>query len=314
VIEATSGWHGTERTSLKVAAHPWMPLSPCDEACLPAPGEEPSVGLLRVGLRMTAAASALLVGTVIAAVFPLFGERSRLRIIRWWFRAVLAAFGITMRVTGTGTVARSRAPRGALVVANHVSWLDIVVLDAIRPCRMVAKREVRDWFVIGWLATAAGSLYLDRERLRTLPATVAQIADALGSGQTMAVFPEGTTSCGRESRRYRAAAFQAAIDADVPVVPVALHFLLADGTPTTAPAYVDTDLSRALVRTARLRGLQVHAEVLPELSPRDYPNRRALALAAERAVAAVSGTVPPSERLAAVKVAGQQGCTPISVG
>jgi 1-acyl-sn-glycerol-3-phosphate acyltransferase len=308
VITATPGWQGTERTPRKVTAHPWMPLSPCDEACLPAPGQEPSVGSPRVALRITAAASALLVGAVIAVIFPLLGERSRLRIIRWWFRAVLAAFEITMRVTGTCT------PRGALVVANHVSWLDIAVLDAIRPCRMVAKREVRDWFVIGRLSTAAGSLYLDRERLRTLPATVAELADALRSGHTMAVFPEGTTSCGREGRRYRAAAFQAAIDADVPVVPVALRFLLADGTPTTAPAYVDTDLCRALVRTARLRGLQVHVEVLPELSPRDYPNRRALALAAERAVAAASGTVPPSDRLTAMKAAGQQGCTPIPVG
>ena len=196
---------------------------------------------------------------------------------------------MTLRVTGTPV------PRAALMVANHVSWLDIVVLASIRPCRMVAKREVRDWILVGRLATAAGSLYLDRERLRTLPAAVARIADVLRSGQTVAIFPEGTTWCGRASGRYRSAAFQAAIDAAVPVVPVALRFVLADGTLTTAPAFVDAALWTGLWRTARLRGLVVTADVLAELSPRDFPDRRALALTAERAVASASAIpVTPS--------------------
>jgi 1-acyl-sn-glycerol-3-phosphate acyltransferase len=263
------------------SAHPWMPVSPCDASCLPAAGSEPSVGPVLAGLRMAAAVLLMLLGTGLAAVFPLLGRRGRWVVLRLWLRLALAAFGVTLRVIGPPPA------RGALLVANHVSWLDIMVLSLITPCRMVAKAEVRGWFLVGRLATAAGTIYLDRERLRTLPAAVSSMASALRAGETVAVFPEGTTWCGRRSGRYRSAAFQAAIDADAPVVPVALRFLRADGTSTSATAYVDMELWSALWRTARLRGLVVEAEVLPELAPGDYLDRRGLAEAAEKAVASL---------------------------
>jgi 1-acyl-sn-glycerol-3-phosphate acyltransferase len=267
-----------------------MPWSPCDESCvLAARGGEPRVGAVWAGLRMAGAFGTLLTGGAVVAVFPLLGSRARAWVMRWWLRAVLATFGVRLRVSGAAV------PRGgALLVTNHVSWLDIVALELVAPCRMVAKREVRDWFLVGRLATAAGSLYLDRERLRELPLVVGRMASVLNSGAAVAVFPEGTTWCGRGSGRYRSAAFQAAIDADVPVVPVALRFLVG-GMSTSTPSDVGlASLWVALRRTARLRGLVVEAEVLPALSPRGHANRRALALAAERAVALACGLALPA--------------------
>ena len=302
--------HGTGPVGDVVLAHPWMPWSPCDESCLPACGSggsggsggevgEPRVSAVRASLRIAGAFGALLAGAVVAAAFPLLGERGRAWVMRWWLRLVLAAFGVRLVVNGPAV------PRGALVVANHTSWLDIMALELIAPCRMVAKREVRDWFLIGRLATAAGSLYLDRERLRSLPAAVRQMSDVLRSGGAVAVFPEGTTWCGRGSGRYRSAAFQAAIDADAPVVAVALRFLLPDGNPTsTASDIGPASVWVALRRTARLRGLVVQAEVLPTLRPREFADRRALALAAEQMVAAACGlAVAPSAGSAAASAA-----------
>ena len=99
------------------------------------------------------------------------------------------------------------------MVANHVSWLDVVVLLAHLPARMLAKREVRGWPVVGRLAVAMGTVFIDRDRPRTLPARVAAVAGALRDGGVVVAFPEGTTWCGRTGGPLRPAVFQAAVEA-----------------------------------------------------------------------------------------------------
>jgi 1-acyl-sn-glycerol-3-phosphate acyltransferase len=240
---------------------------------------------------MAAAVVLLLAGTVIALGYSALPPAFRDRLVRGWSRAGLLAFGVRLRVIGEGRFAPPGA--GVLVVVNHVSWLDIIVLNAIQPCRMVAKRELRDWFVIGRLATATGAVYIDRERLSTLPRTVGDLAAALRAGERVAVFPEGTVWCGRGLGRYRPASFQAALDAGVPVRPVVLRFRLGHGRDlTTAPAYVGKGtLWTSLRRVAALRGLVVEAVVLPELTAGDHADRRALASAAH-AAASAAATAP----------------------
>ena len=102
---------------------------------------------------------------------------------------------------------------GALLVANHVSWLDVVVILAHAPARLLAKREVRAWPLIGRLAATLGTVFVDRSRPKTLPATVGRIRAELAAGGVVAVFPEGTTWCGRMGGTFRPAMFQAAVDA-----------------------------------------------------------------------------------------------------
>jgi 1-acyl-sn-glycerol-3-phosphate acyltransferase len=140
--------------------------------------------------------------------------------------------------------------------------LDIVAVLAVEPMRVVAKSEVRRWPVIGLLAARAGTLFIDRNRLRRLPGTVAEIAGALRTGQSVLVFPEGTTWCGRTGGRLYPATFQAAVDAGTAVRPVVLRYLLADGSPTTIAAFLGNDsLPASLLRVAATRGLVV--EVSP---------------------------------------------------
>jgi 1-acyl-sn-glycerol-3-phosphate acyltransferase len=171
---------------------------------------------------------------------------------------------VRLRVRGELTVTPGR---GSLVVTNHVSWLDIVAVNAVRPMRAVAKREIASWPVIGRLTTAAGTVFLDRERLRTLPATVAALTAALCDGSLVNVTPEGTTWCGSDLGRFRTAMFQAALDAGVPVRPVALRFLVG-GRETAAPAFLgDETLLDSVRRVARLRGLVLEVVVLDEIAP-----------------------------------------------
>jgi 1-acyl-sn-glycerol-3-phosphate acyltransferase len=163
--------------------------------------------------------------------------------------------------------------------------LDILVLLAIAPCRLLAKHEVRTWPVIGWLAAAAGTVFIDRSRPKRLPRTVAEVAAALRAGGVVAVFPEGTTWCGNAAGRFRPAMFQAAIDARAVVVPVRLTFRLSDGESTSIAAFLGEEtLWTSLRRVLRVRGLLITATVAPALHPDVTATRGMLARVAESAI------------------------------
>ena len=262
-------------------SHAWFPTSPCGPGCLA--GREPTVGRVRRVWRLLAVVLVVLVSLLAMIALPLAGPRGREWLVRAVFRGVLLAMGVRLAVSGgDGLAARGR---GALVVNNHTSWLDIVAVNAVRPMRAVAKRDIASWPVLGWLVSAAKSVYLDREALRTLPDTVARLTDALRSGSMVNVTPEGTTWCGLTHGRFRPAMFQAAIDGGVPVLPVALRFRLRNGSATTAPAFVgDETIVDSVRRVAALRGLVLEVHVLDELAPGRAADRRELAALAESAV------------------------------
>jgi 1-acyl-sn-glycerol-3-phosphate acyltransferase len=233
--------------------------------------------------RLTAVVLVVLGALLTLLLLPLAGARGREWLVRLVFRGVLRAMGVRLAVSGgDGLGARGR---GVLVVNNHTSWLDIVAVNAVRPMRAVAKRDIAAWPVLGSLVSAARSVYVDRDGLRELPDTVARLAGALRSGSMVNVTPEGTTWCGLTHGRFRPAMFQAAIDGGVPVLPVALRFRMRGGTRTTAPAFIgDETIVDSVRRVAALRGLVLEVHVLPEIAPGRAADRRALAALAEAAV------------------------------
>ncbi|MET8545856.1 lysophospholipid acyltransferase family protein, partial [Kitasatospora sp. NPDC004799] len=272
----------------------WLPTATCrPETCLADPS--PAVSHLRRALRLTACLAAVLAGVVLSAPVRLFPERARDRLVRLWARVVLRSLGVTVHLAGADGAARGvdgpahgaggaahgadgrargaggparGAGGGVLVVANHVSWLDIPLLAAGRPGRSLAKTEVRRWPVLGPLVAWGGTVFLDRDRLRTLPDTVAAVAGVLRSGHPVIVFPEGSTWCGRESGRFRPALFQAAVDAGADVQPVTIRYRLADGRPTSVPAFIgDEGLLTSLARVVAARGLVADVTFLPPIPP-----------------------------------------------
>ncbi len=195
---------------------------------------------------------------ICAFIFPFAGPQARLVRVGTWSRQLLGILGIALDARGT--------PRGGatLVVANHVSWLDILAINAVHPCRFVAKADVRHWPVIGWLVASGGTLFIERERKRDALRVVHQVADALRQGQTIAVFPEGTTSEGHGLLPFHANLLQAAISTGVPVQPVALRFSDASEPVSQAAAYVgDTHLLRSLWMIVTASGMQVRVDWLP---------------------------------------------------
>jgi 1-acyl-sn-glycerol-3-phosphate acyltransferase len=262
----------------------WLPTAPCTpKGCATHHGTV--AGPLRAAVRLLAGLTAVVCGLLLAPLAALLSASGRHRATRWWSRAVLRAFGVRVRVVGV-----PHGLRGSLVVANHISWLDIPLVAAALPGRMLAKSEVRSWPVLGPVAARGGTLFVERDRLRTLPATVAAMTGALRTGSRVVVFPEGSTWCGRGGGRFRSAAFQAALDAGVAVQPVRITF-----SPTGAAAFVGDDpLLASLWRVATAGALTAEIRLLPPILPGSVPDRRSLARAAQLAVESDRANLPSS--------------------
>ncbi|MEV6655146.1 lysophospholipid acyltransferase family protein [Streptomyces sp. NPDC051219] len=269
----------------------WLPSAPCSpRVCAQHRG--PSAGVPRAVARLLAGVTLVLAGVLLCPAVRGLPAAHRDRLTRTWAQAVVRAFGVRIRVLGHPA---HRAGTGMLVVSNHISWLDIPLIAAVQPGRMLAKSEIGRWPVLGPVAARGGTLFVERDRLRALPATVARMAGALRAGSRVVVFPEGSTWCGRQQGRFRPAAFQAALDAGVPVQPVRISYRLAGGGRATAAAFVgDDSLPASLWRVAAAGGLVAEITLLPRIPVGRHPDRRALARAAQTAVASDSANLPAS--------------------
>ncbi|MEU7064561.1 lysophospholipid acyltransferase family protein [Streptomyces sp. NPDC046161] len=258
----------------------WLPTAPCTpEGCAGHEGRVASVP--HAVARLVCATALMLLAVLAAPPVRLLPQRPRHALVRAWAAALVGALGVRITVHG------SPGPDGGrLIVANHISWLDIPLVAAVLPCRMLAKSEIGTWPVLGRLAARAGTLFIERDRIRALPRTVDAVTRSLLAADRVTVFPEGSTWCGRAQGPFRRAAFQAALDARVPVQPVRLAYRLgAQGRLAGAPAFVGDDpLTASLWRIARARGIRAEVRLLPRIPPGRHPDRRDLAAAAEQAV------------------------------
>ncbi|MBC7918086.1 MAG: 1-acyl-sn-glycerol-3-phosphate acyltransferase [Rhodoferax sp.] len=208
---------------------------------------------LRACWRLCRVAAHVLVGAwTIRFTFPRLSQPEKDAAVQAWAHAMLAKLAIKLVVSGQPPVVGP-----VLLAANHISWLDIVVMHAARHCRFVSKADVQHWPVVGMLATGAGTLYIERESRRDAMRVVHHMAERLQAGEILAVFPEGTTGDGTDLLPFHANLLQAAISADAPIQPVALRFLdEASGDPSFAPCYVGDDtLMGSLWRTLCTQGL-----------------------------------------------------------
>ena len=191
----------------------------------------------------------------ITLLFPRWDQQRRNATVQAWSQRMLRILGIPLHVTGNPPL---QGPM--LLVANHLSWLDILVMHAARHCRFVSKSDVKHWPLIGTLATGGGTLYIEREKRRDAMRVVHHMAESLKAGDIVAVFPEGTTGDGRALLPFHANLIQAAISAHAPVQPVALRFVdKASGKDSDGPLYLGEDtLLSSLWRTLAGRPFVAH--------------------------------------------------------
>ena len=242
--------------------------------------------MLQAAWRLSRAALHGVHGVLIVLLrFPSLPRAGRRARIAWWSAKMLRMLGLRLEVHG------SFKPGAKLIAANHVSWLDIMAIHAVCPeARFVSKADVQQWPLVNRLVASAETLYLEREKRRDALRVMHQIAEALTAGDTVAVFPEGTTGPGPELLPFHANLLQSAIATGTPVQPVVLRFADRRGPFSAAAQFVgETTLKQSLWRLARGEGLVVHLTVLPPQGS-EHADRRALSeylrglIAAELAV------------------------------
>lgn len=204
--------------------------------------------------------------------------------IRAWSGALLARMGLTLTVHG-------EPPKGAaMIVSNHVSWLDIATLHASCPhARFVSKSAVGNWPLIGRLTRVVNTLFIERERKRDAMRVVREVATALQSGDVVALFPEGTTGPGHPVGPFHANLLEAAIAADVHVHPVLLHYVEPGLPVSVAAQYIDdVTLVGSVMKLARARDVEIRVHFLPPIHPRGLTRRELARQARERIAAALA--------------------------
>lgn len=209
---------------------------------------------------------------VVLLRLPALDAAGRHARVQWWSAGLLKALGIRLEVQG-----RFR-PGAKLIVANHVSWIDIMAIHAVCPeARFVSKADVQGWPLLGTLISAGGTLYIERERRRDAMRVVHEMAAALTAGDTVAVFPEGTTGDGHAMLPFHANLLQAAIATATPIQPVAIRFADAADRISRAADFSGTiTIAQSLWKLARGEGVVAHIVILaPQGSA--HADRRALA-------------------------------------
>jgi 1-acyl-sn-glycerol-3-phosphate acyltransferase len=209
----------------------------------------------------------------------LVGDHGRAKLKQRWSRQLLTILAVRLDLQPTD------APPGTLIVANHVSFLDIFSIHALRPAAFISKAEVRLWPFIGWWAARNDTVFLQRGSRGHARLVNTQIDALLNAGIDVVVFPEGTTSDGSHLLTFHAALLQPAIETGRPILPLALSYHNADGMLSLAPSFAgETTLKECFSAILACRSLTVRLVPAPAIDSTGR-NRRELSQLARTAIA-----------------------------
>ena len=233
-----------------------------------------------------------IVGLTIAAfLLPFIKKSTTLRLIKWWCGGLLRAFNI--KVITYGNVPTTNT-QGVMFVANHISWSDIHALNSLIPLRFIAKSDIKDWPVFGYLVQKANTLFIERNKKQEAGRIVKITAESLNAGDNLCFFPEGTTTDGTGTNSsgsrgplvlaFKGSVLQAAINANAQVWPVAIRYIKADGSINTNMAYAgETSLIESMQQVLMQKYPVVELHFLKPISTHGQ-NRRDLTQAAYNAI------------------------------
>ena len=195
-------------------------------------------------------------------LFPFLDRKQKNEKIQKWSQRLLNIFNIQLKVERSELMPSTPY----LLVSNHISWLDIHVINAFTPVRFVAKSEVESWPIFGWMAKQLGTVFIRRDSSRHARQVVGQMADVLNS-ESICIFPEGTSTAGETVLPFRSNLFQAVVGSQTPVLPMAIqYYLRSTGERTNVAAFIgDMGLLESMSNILKNRHIQAKIIVLPPI-------------------------------------------------
>jgi 1-acyl-sn-glycerol-3-phosphate acyltransferase len=223
-------------------------------------------------------------------LYPRAAPERRRELGSRWSQDLLALLAIRLECEGAPP---QFLATGTLIASNHVSWLDVFAIGAVRHTRFVAKSEIRDWPVAGMIAERAGTLFVHRARRHDTGRIASHVKDALAAGDCVGLFPEGTTTEGDQLLKFHSSLFEPAVANGARVHPVGIRYLLPDGTPCRAAAFVgELTFAQSLGLVIRTREMVVRLAFAEPLDPTGL-NRREVAAQTQARVATLLGLAAP---------------------
>jgi len=227
-----------------------------------------------------------------AAVFPRVSTATRARLTQRWSAKLLRILNIVLSVHGARP---AEDARNLIVAANHVSWLDIFVINSAQPALFVAKSEIRDWPLAGWLCERSGTIFVRRAKRSDTGRINIEMRDTLATGATIGLFPEGTTTAGDRLLKFHSSLFEPAVVYAATVAPVAVRYLSSEGEPDDAAAYYgDISFSDSIRQIIGQKSMIADITFAPSIYAGGI-TRRVLAQKSEAAIAAILNVPLPDE-------------------
>jgi 1-acyl-sn-glycerol-3-phosphate acyltransferase len=240
-------------------------------------------------------------GLAQSALYPHLSQPAQKRMNKNWSVGLLAILSIRLRLSGALPVAKDQP---VMLVANHVSWLDIYSLNTVCPSRFVAKSEIRSWPLLGWLSRNVGTLFIERTKITDIVRINQDIGNALTTGDVVAVFPEGTTSDGTTVKHFHASLLQSAVTVEAALYPVAIRYHDASGEVSKAAVYVGVSLLESLRQILQQPWIDVEL-IFSDPVNSSGKNRRELARATQQVITHALSLQMPSH-----KAPGKSSCLP----
>ena len=218
--------------------------------------------ILRLGLWLLIVLHTIRGVLTLSILFPFLNRQQKDHHIRRWCKRLLKIFGLHLTVEG-GELLPSTP---YLLVSNHISWIDIHVINAFKPVRFVAKSEVASWPIFGWMAKQLGTVFIRRDSARHARQVVDQMADVLKT-ESVCIFPEGTSSSGETVLPFKPNLFEPAAISDTPVWSLAISYhSRKTGERSLATAFIgDMGLVESMALILKSPDLGVTLHFLPPL-------------------------------------------------
>jgi len=182
--------------------------------------------------------------------------------IQQWMQKICRIIGLNIKITG-----ELLQPSASLIVANHVSWLDIVALSSTVKSSFISKSELKKWPIIGSLAGGSGTIFIDRTSRRELGVAIDSISKVIKKGKSVILFPEGTTTNGSTVNRFKSSLFQSAIKSNCTIQPITIRYIRNNQTDTIAPYIDDNNFFIHLLRILRQANTTVRLHINKEIIP-----------------------------------------------
>lgn len=207
--------------------------------------------------------------------------------VRLWARACLRILGLKINIHGlSGDLHSTRR----LIVSNHQSYLDVVIIASIFPTLFVAKTEVRRWPLLGWLSRLGGAIFINREDARSGVKCAYRVSRALRDGVSVHVFPEATTGDGSTVLPFNGLFFASAVRSQTSALPLTIKFQSVNGGPMNREAldlvcwYGEMDFARHFWKFLNIESVEVSLMINEPIKPARAQRAKVLAQVARERV------------------------------